>query len=96
MTGHINRPARRVMREPLVLPIPQNRRQIITISKDYLHFPGSATIEYVLRTYLDRDAHWRWLLTTEIEGTYYVCSFGSLLPYLTSLAGYQISSSPVG
>jgi len=53
------------------------------ITKDYLHFPASATIEDVLRTYRERDAHWWWLLTTEIEGTYYVCSFGSLLPYLT-------------
>ncbi len=63
--------------------ISQKRKQTMHITKDYLHFPASATIEDVLRTYRDRDAHWWWLLTTEIEGAYYVCSFGSLLPYLT-------------
>lgn len=55
----------------------------MTITQDFLHFPGSATIKVVLRTYLDRDGQWWWLLTTEREGKYYVCSFGSLLPYLT-------------
>jgi hypothetical protein len=55
----------------------------MSITKDYLHFPGDATIVQVLRTYLDRDAHWWWLLTTERHNEYYVCSFGSLLPYLT-------------
>jgi hypothetical protein len=55
----------------------------MTITKDYLHFPGSATVEEVLRTYLDRQGQWWWLLISEIEGEYYVCSFGSFLPYLT-------------
>jgi hypothetical protein len=55
----------------------------MSLSKDFLHFPGSATIEQVLRTYLDRHGDWWWLLTTEIGGEYRVCSFGSLLPYLT-------------
>jgi hypothetical protein len=55
----------------------------VSITEDYLHFDGSATIAKVLQAYLDREAHWWWLLTTEREGQYYVCSFGSLLPYLT-------------
>ena len=50
--------------------------------EEYLQFPGSATIEEVLRAYLDRDGQW-WLLITEREDKHYVCSFGSLLPYLT-------------
>jgi len=53
------------------------------MTKEYLHFPGSATVGEVLRAYVYRNAQWWWLLTTEIAGTYYVCSFGSLLPYLT-------------
>jgi len=53
------------------------------ISQDHLHFPGSATIDQVLRAYLDHGAQWWWFLTTEREGQYFVCTFGSLLPYLT-------------
>jgi len=53
------------------------------LSKDHLHFPGSATVGQVLRAYLDHDAQWWWFLTTEREGEYFVCTFGSLLPYLT-------------
>jgi hypothetical protein len=55
----------------------------MSLDKDYLHFAPDATMEEVLRTYLDREAKWFWLLTTERDGRYYVCSFGSLLPYLT-------------
>ena len=55
------------------------------ISKNYVQFPGSATVGEVLQAFLDRNADWWWLLTTEDEkeGKHYVCSFGSLLPYLT-------------
>jgi len=55
----------------------------MSLDTDYLHFPPDATMEQVLRTYLDREAKWFWLLTTEREGQHCVCSFGSLLPYLT-------------
>jgi hypothetical protein len=55
----------------------------MSITKEYLHLSGSATMEEVLRAYLEREAKWFWLLTTERDGEYYVCSFGSLLPYLT-------------
>ncbi len=62
----------------------------MSISKDYLHFPGSATIEEVLRTYHDRQGQWWWLLITDVEGQYYVCSFGSLLPYLTGRTSHIV------
>jgi len=52
-------------------------------TEEYLHFPSSASVGDVLQAYVDRNAQWWWLLTTEIAGEHYVCSFGSLLPYLT-------------
>lgn len=55
----------------------------MAITKDYLHFPGSATIGEVLQAYRHRKAEWDWLLVAETEGQFSVCSFGSLLPYLT-------------
>ena len=55
----------------------------MSTTEDYLRFPGHTTVEQVLRTYVDRDAQWWWLLLTERERAYFVCSFGSLLPYLT-------------
>jgi len=62
------------------------------ISQDYLHFPGSVTIEEVLQAYLDRDGQWWWLLVTEREGENYICSFGSLLPYLTGRTPHIVHS----
>jgi hypothetical protein len=53
------------------------------ITKEYLHFPGTATIGEVLQAYRDRKAKWDWLLIVETSGQFSVCSFGSLLPYLT-------------
>ncbi len=50
---------------------------------DYLHFPGSATVGEVLQAYVEREGQWWWLLIAETEGEFSVCSFGSLLPYLT-------------
>ena len=55
----------------------------MSLDKDYLHFSGTATMEEDLRAYVDREAKWFWLLTTERDGQCYVCSFGSLLPYVT-------------
>ena len=48
-----------------------------------LLMPPEANVEEVLRAYLKHKGQWWWLLVSEIEGTYRVCSFGSLLPYLT-------------
>ena len=62
------------------------------ISKDYLHVSGSATVEQVLRACMDRQAQWWWLLITEVEGEYYVCSLGSLLPYLTGRTPHIVHS----
>ena len=42
------------------------------ITKNYLHFPASATIEHVLRTYLEQDAHWWWLLPYLTGRTAYI------------------------
>lgn len=53
------------------------------IVEEFLHFPPDASIGEVLREYRRRDAQWWWFLTTEIESEYHVCTFGSLLPYLT-------------
>ena len=64
----------------------------MSISKDYLHFPGSAAIEEVLHAYVDRQCQWWWLLTTEMGGEYAVCSFGSLLPYLTGRTSHIVHS----
>jgi hypothetical protein len=53
------------------------------LSKNYIFFPSETTIEEVLSAYLQRDAAWFWYLVTERNDGYKVCSFGSLLPYLT-------------
>jgi hypothetical protein len=58
--------------------------------EDYVLFPGSATIEEVLRDYRDRGGQWWWLLIGETEGSYTVCSFGSLLPYLTGRTSHIV------
>jgi hypothetical protein len=55
----------------------------VSITQDFLPFPGRATVKQVLRVYLRRDAQWWWLLVAETDGEHAVCSFGSLLPYLT-------------
>jgi len=55
----------------------------VSLTTDHLHFPASATVGEVLQAYRDQGADWWWLLTTRRDGQYYVCSFGSLLPYLT-------------
>jgi hypothetical protein len=68
------------------------------ISKDFLHVPASATVGEVLRTFLDRQGQWWWLLTTKIKGQYYICSFGSMLPYLTGRTSHivhRIGDCPV-
>jgi len=64
----------------------------VCMSKDYLHVSGSATVEQVLRACIDRQAQWWWLLITEVEGEYYVCSLGSLLPYLTGRTPHIVHS----
>jgi hypothetical protein len=52
------------------------------ITKDFIQTRGSATIAEILQIFADRDGQWWWLLVAEVAGEYYVCSFGSLLPYL--------------
>ena len=53
------------------------------IVQHFLVFPPSATVGGVLRTYRERGCQWWWFLITQVDGQYRVCSFGSLLPYLT-------------
>lgn len=55
----------------------------MSITRDFLPFPGSATVNQVLCAFLDRDGQWWWLLVAERDDEHAVCSFGSLLPYLT-------------
>ena len=62
------------------------------IIKDFLHVPATATVGQVLRTFLDRQGQWWWLLTTEVKGQHYICSFGSLLPYLTGRTPHIVHS----
>lgn len=50
---------------------------------DFLNFPTSATVGEVLEAYVDRQANYWWLLISGKADEYFVCSFGSLLPYLT-------------
>lgn len=53
------------------------------IDEDYVHVPGSATIGQVLRTFVEREGQWWWLLIAESDSNSSACSFGSLLPYLS-------------
>jgi hypothetical protein len=59
------------------------RRQIVTVIKDFLLFPGSARVGEAPRAYVERGGQWRSLLVAEAGGQFSICSFGSLLPYLT-------------
>jgi len=52
------------------------------ITKDFIQTHSSATIEEILQIYAEREGQWWWLLVAEVAGEHYVCSFGSLLPYL--------------
>ena len=54
----------------------------MSITQDFIHMQGNATIDEVLGAYLDRDGQWQWLLVVEEKSKYFVCTFGSLLPYL--------------
>ena len=55
----------------------------MTLFKDFLHFPGNASIAEPLQVYQDKPCQWFWLLLIESNGSFKVCSFGSLLPYIT-------------
>lgn len=65
-------------------------RLAVPLKKDYLRFPESATVGQALRTCQERRSQWWWLLVTEIEGAYRVCSLGSLLPYLTGRTSHIV------
>ena len=52
------------------------------ITKDFIQARGSDTIEKIIQIFADREGQWWWLLVAEVAGQHYVCSFGSLLPYL--------------
>lgn len=62
----------------------------MTITTDYVLFPGSATVGEVLRAYLERSANWWWLLVADLDGAHGICSFGSLLPYLTGRTSHIV------
>lgn len=49
----------------------------------YLHFDSSATVGEALRAFQEQEGKWWWLLTTKVGDRFCICSFGSLLPYLT-------------
>jgi hypothetical protein len=64
----------------------------------YIYMPADATVGEALSAYLEREAQWGWLLITEVEGAYRVCTFGSLLPYLTGKADHithEIGECPI-
>lgn len=55
----------------------------MALTESYVFVPADATVTEALCAYLDREADWWWFLITRQDGGYRVCSFGSLLPYLT-------------
>ena len=55
----------------------------MSLTDDYIFVPAEATVTEALCAYLDRDANWWWYLITRKEDAFTICSFGSLLPYLT-------------
>lgn len=55
----------------------------MSLIDSYIFVPAEATVTEALCAYLDREANWWWFLVTRKEDAYAVCSFGSLLPYLT-------------
>jgi hypothetical protein len=64
----------------------------VPVTQDYLQFPGSTAVAEALRAYADRQGQWWWLLVAESEGQFSVCSFGSLLPYLTGRTDHIVHS----
>jgi hypothetical protein len=64
----------------------------MVVQQDYLCFPGSTTVGKVLRTYVRRQCDWWWVLIADAEGEHTICSFGSLLPYLTGRTPHIVHS----
>jgi hypothetical protein len=54
----------------------------MSVTHDYLYLPGSTTVGRALRLYARRQCQ-VWLLIAEVEGQHCICSYRSLLPYLT-------------
>lgn len=49
----------------------------------HVFLPSDGTVGDAVRAYVDRGGGAWWLLVTQVGGQYRVCSYGSLLPYLT-------------
>jgi hypothetical protein len=62
----------------------------IPLGKDCVHLPAGTTVGQALRAFQERQSQWWWLLVTEFEGEYRVCSLGSLLPYLTGRTSHIV------
>ena len=60
-----------------------NQEYLDEYGGDYVFFPGSAALGEVLRAYQEKDGQYWWLLVSKRASGYVVCSFGSLLPYVT-------------
>jgi hypothetical protein len=58
--------------------------------QDYIYMPADTTVGAALCAYLEREGQWWWLLITKVRDAYRVCTFGSLLPYLTGQADHIV------
>ena len=63
--------------------------------RDFLTFTGRASVEEVLKAYLDREASYWWLLIVETAEKTTVCPFGSLLPYRTDHIVHNIGDCAI-
>lgn len=59
---------------------------------DFIYVSASGLIGDVLQAYIDHKAQYWWLLIAAKNQQYYVCSFGSLLPYLTGRTDHIVHS----
>ena len=53
------------------------------LSTKYVFLPADATVGDAMRAYILRKGLWWWVLVVQDGDQYGICSYGSLLPYLT-------------
>ena len=63
--------------------MPLRTEQIQNVSTPHILLPSDATVGDAVRSFAHRKGQWWWVLVVQNGEQYGICSYGSLLPYLT-------------
>lgn len=63
--------------------MPLSTETIEKLSSPHILLPSDATVGDAVRAYVHRKGQWWWVLVVQDGEQYGICSYGSLLPYLT-------------